>query len=108
MAPTLSRRLPYAVHMHDAPTMRFVGFKTRRVRFGPEPPPPSENRWSVRLVPRAQEPDQRLRVRASVQRRCFSDLLTRSQHVSAWASNAVSHNARRPGGRRPSKSELGP
>jgi hypothetical protein len=50
MAPTLSRRLPYAVHMHDALTRRFVGFNTRRVRFGPEPPPPKKAQ--VRATPR--------------------------------------------------------
>ena len=38
-AQTLSRRLPYAVRMHDAVTSSVVGSVTRRVRHGPEPPP---------------------------------------------------------------------
>ena len=46
-----------------------IGLITRRSEVQILPPPPT-NRWSVRLVPRAQEPDQWLRVRASVQRRC--------------------------------------
>jgi hypothetical protein len=37
----MSRRLPCAVHMHKARTSRFVGSVARRVRHGPEPPPPS-------------------------------------------------------------------
>ena len=44
MALTLSRRLPCAVHMHRAPTSRFVGFVTRRVRHGLEPPPLSSEK----------------------------------------------------------------
>ena len=33
--------MPYAVRMHAALTGYFVGSATRRVRHGPEPPPPS-------------------------------------------------------------------
>lgn len=37
--PTLSRRVPYAVHMHGAVTGRFIGLKTRRSHNSREPPP---------------------------------------------------------------------
>jgi hypothetical protein len=40
VASTKSRRLPCAVHTHEARTSCFVGSVTRRVRHGPEPPPP--------------------------------------------------------------------
>jgi hypothetical protein len=71
VAPRSSGRLPYAVHMHASLTSRFVESVTRGVRYGLEPPPPLK-RWSARLVHRAQAPDQRLRVRASVRRCRFS------------------------------------
>ena len=65
MAQTLIRRLPYAAHTHEALTSDFIGSVTRTVRDGLDPPPLLK-RWSAPLVPRAQAPDQRFRVRASV------------------------------------------
>ena len=67
-APILSRRVPYAVHLRGALTGHFVGSVARRSHDGREPPPPLK-RWSARLVPRAQAPDQRFRVR-SMGRKC--------------------------------------
>jgi hypothetical protein len=42
---TMGRRVHYAVPMHDAARSRFVGFVTRRVRYGPEPPPLRKPRY---------------------------------------------------------------
>jgi hypothetical protein len=82
---------------------------TRRSEVQILPPPPT-NRWSVRLVPRAQELDQRLRVRASVQGRCFSGRLSRPTHpcptcVRQCFQRCASQR-KRPDGRRPLTSEL--
>jgi hypothetical protein len=46
---TLSRRVPYAVHMREAWTSQFVGSVTRMVRHGPEPPPRKKSQ--VRAAP---------------------------------------------------------
>src|SRR3984885_8724924 len=70
---TLSRRVPYAMHMHEAWTSQFVGSVTRRVRHGPEPPPLLK-RWPAGLVHWAQATGQRFRVGGNGRRQGLSGL----------------------------------
>ena len=85
MAQTLIRRLPYAAHTHEALTSDFIGSVTRTVRDGLDPPPPS-NRWSARLVHRAQAPGQRFRVRTSVRNCRFSGLFIGTYSAVPYAA----------------------